>query len=331
MRDNDQSDTARLSSTPLNLEVLVVQGGPVRWNQRGNANDLVALLDQYLTEQPADLVVLSELSLTPYFAASRDKSWLTAGHQINDPEIQLLAGLAEEHGAHMVIPFAERNAADNSLYNSTVIVDPDGEFVTGRYCSGPMQGEATQVYRKVHLSENNNTNPGVHEKYFFSPGDGFVVFETDIGTISPIICYDRSFPESWRTIADSGTQIVPVPIATARQERINMLESELRVAAVQNGVFVIAACKGGPETGPDSETLYSGGSSVITPLGNVVSKAPPGEGPFPLRSSMDMVELETHATTYHYQRDRRCTAYTHQHLLSTNQYPGTRDHQGAIT
>jgi beta-ureidopropionase len=292
------------------IDVLVVQGGPNPWQPRGNVSSLANLIDEELQTQPAQLVVLSELALTPYFAASLDRSWLTEGHKVADTEIGLFAEIAERHDTHIVVPFAERDPATDTLHNSTLILDRNGQVVPGIYCSGPKFGEQTPTFRKVHLSENNNSTPGVHEKYFFNAGQGFVVFDTDLGRIGPVICYDRSFPESWRAVADAGAQIVPVPIATARPERVRMLQQELSVAAVQNGVFVIAACKGGIETGPNASVTYSGGSMVIGPSGSVLAQAPAREGGLAIRARLDPAELIEHTQTFHYRRDRQPTAYS---------------------
>ena len=291
------------------VDVLVVQGGPIPWRPRGNTAALAEFVDERLAEQHAQLVVFSELCLTPYFAASRDRSWLSEGHTHADEEIKLLRSIAERHGTHLVVPFAERDPDASTLYNSTLIIDGNGSIVMGRYCSGPRIGQQTPTFRKVHLSENNSTDPGVHEKYFFTPGEGFVVFDTELGRIAPVICYDRSFPESWRAVADAGAQIVLVPIATARPERVRMLQEELTVAAVQNGVFVVAACKGGSEAGPNALIDYSGGSMVITPSGKVLEQAPLREGDLAIRAQLEATELSVHAQTFHYRRDRRPEAY----------------------
>lgn len=311
------------------VSAVVVQGGPTAWKPRGNAAALASFVDAELQRQAADLVVLSELALTPYFAASRDRNWLTAGHEIDDDEIDILAQVARRHRSHIVVSFAERDRATDRLHNSILILDRAGEIVPGVLCSGPLAGTAARTFRKVHLSENNNTQPGVHEKYFFNPGNGFAIFDTELGRIGPMICYDRSFPESWRAVADAGAQIVPVPIATARPERVRLLQAELTVAAVQNGVFVLAACKGGDEAGPDGVTTFSGGSSIVSPSGTVINHATANGGPIALRAVLEARELDLHARTFHYRRDRRADAYRAPDELPTQDRPAGPDDEGA--
>ncbi|HCV35511.1 MAG TPA: hypothetical protein DF783_01175, partial [Acidimicrobiaceae bacterium] len=114
------------------VDVLVVQGGPIPWRPRGNTAALAEFVDERLAEQHAQLVVFSELCLTPYFAASRDRSWLSEGHTHADEEIKLLRSIAERHGTHLVVPFAERDPDASTLYNSTLIIDGNGSIVMGR-------------------------------------------------------------------------------------------------------------------------------------------------------------------------------------------------------
>ena len=285
------------------IRVLVHQGGPI---DRSLSTAVLERVSAELEREPADLVVLSELALSPYFAASR-ASAVGSSVPVSGPEVRAAAALAGRYGVHLVLPFAEA-AGRGVTFNSVALLGPDG-LVPGRLVSGPRAGIATPTYRKVHLSENASATPGVHEKYHFTPGDGFVVWDTAFGHVAPLICYDRSFPESWRAVAAAGAEIAVVPMATSRPERVRMLESELTVAAVQNGIFVVAACKGGSETLDGGHVAYSGGSMVVGPSGTVIDRADAGIGDVFLRAMLDPRALEEYAGTFHYARDRRPNAY----------------------
>src|SRR3972149_2169156 len=126
------------------IRVLVHQGGPI---DRSLSTAVLERGSAELEREPADLVVLSELALSPYFAASR-------------------AAAAGGSGP---------GAAPGGGVTSVALLGPDGR-VPGRLVSGPRAGIATPTYRKVHLSENASATPGGHEKYHFTPGDGFVVW-----------------------------------------------------------------------------------------------------------------------------------------------------------
>ena len=76
-------------------------------------------------------------------------------------------------------------AGGGHLYSSAVCVSGDG--VLGRQ-------------RKVHLP------PG--ERFAFRAGDGFAAFDTPVGRIGMLLCYDKLFPEAARALALDGAEIV---------------------------------------------------------------------------------------------------------------------------
>lgn len=270
------------------------------------AHALPQWLDRVLAEEPADLVVFSELALSPYFPTSTERSWLQRGLSADDVA-EDFGKVAKKHDSHLVVPFAE--SSGGVLYNSVLMIAPDGALRDCKVVAGPSIGERRPAYRKTHLSENRNADPGVHEKYYFAPGDGLVIWETAFGVIAPLICYDRSFPEAWRVLSDAGASVVVVPIATSRRERVEMLERELTVAACQNGVFVIAACKAGDERLDGKVITYSGSSMLIDPFGEVISSALPTEGDITISSRFDLGRLDEWNQRFHYRRDRRNDLY----------------------
>ena len=285
------------------IRVLVHQGGPVVWPR---STSVLTRLARELDRSAADLVVLSELAFSPYFATAEAIQPDSAA-TLDGPEVAEAVVVARAHDCLIALPLA-LSGGRGTVRNTCVLVGPDG-LVTGRMVSGPNVGAASTVFAKVHLSENRSASPGVHEKYHFVPGDGFLTWGTRLGVVAPLICYDRSFPEAWRTVADSGAEIVVVPIATSRPERVRMLEAELTVAALQNGVFVVAACKAGTETVDGGTVIYSGGSLVVGPDGAVIRRAPSADGDLFFRATLDLEALERYPRTFHYARDRRPGAY----------------------
>src|SRR5262249_55752494 len=161
----------------------------------GGGARVAAWLEAELGGRALDLVVLSELASGPFFPVSRDRSWLGVGETLDGPELAAIAGAARRLSCHVLVGFAEAEPRLGLVSNGAVPIGRTGDRVEGRRCSGPRAGEPAFTYRKVHLSENWNVDPGVHEKYFFAAGDGFVVYETPFGTFAPLVCYDRSFPE----------------------------------------------------------------------------------------------------------------------------------------
>jgi predicted amidohydrolase len=290
------------------MRAMVVQlAGWVPGHENAAAN-LTRWLDSRLVGVDVDFVILSELALSPYFPVSTKKNWLRQGLREGAAELAEHGALAQRHSVYLALPFAELDA-DGRLYNSVTLFGPDGEQVPCGLVSGAGAGTTRLTYRKTHLSENRNTDPGVHEKYYFTPGDGLGLWQTPMAVVAPLICYDRSFPEAWRVVADSGASIVVVPIATSRPERVEMLERELSVAANQNGVFVIAACKAGDEVMDDKRITYSGGSFAVDPFGEVVGRAEPRDGDVSFVVEIDLARIEAWHQSFHFRRDRRREIY----------------------
>ena len=71
---------------------------------------------------------------------------------------------------------------------------------------GTQQG----IYRKTHIPQG----PGYEEKFYFNPGDlGFRVWDTAFGCIGVGICWDQWFPETARSMAIMGADLLLYPTA----------------------------------------------------------------------------------------------------------------------
>ncbi|GHE07126.1 carbon-nitrogen hydrolase family protein [Klenkia taihuensis] len=135
------------------------------------------------------LLALPEATLGGYLASLGDSGVtevlpehaLPPALDVDGPEVARLARIAGD----MVVTagLCESDGADR--YNTAVAVTGDG--VLG-------------VHRKVHqpLGESN----------VYAAGDGFAAFETPVGRIGMVICYDKAFPEAARTLAVDGAEVV---------------------------------------------------------------------------------------------------------------------------
>ncbi len=81
-------------------------------------------------------------------------------------------------------------------HNSAAVIDADGEVLG--------------LYRKMHISDD----PAYYEKFYFTPGDlGFRTFNTRVGRISTLICWDQWYPEGARLAALRGACVLFYPTA----------------------------------------------------------------------------------------------------------------------
>lgn len=192
----------------------------------------------------AKLIVLPELCSSGYVFASTDEARDLAEHVPDGETCRLWMEAAARHDVHIVAGINE--LADDGLFNAAVVIGPKGHIGT---------------YRKVHLWNQENR--------FFLPGDlGFPVFNTALGRIGVLICYDGWFPESYRECALGHADIVCVPtnwvpIPGQRSDREAMATILTMAAAHSNRLIIACASRIGverdqPFIGQSQIVAYSG-------------------------------------------------------------------------
>ncbi len=212
---------------------------------------------------------------------------------------------ARDIGAHVVVPFFERGTLKGEYYNSAVLVSPSGEILTGEMPSG----RSATAYRKNALGSYRWADEVNDEKFYFRPGDGFPVFQTEIGRIGILICYDRWYPEAWRMLALQGADIICIPNASSG-EASDTFVPMIRMSAAQNVVFAVGVNRAGLESVGETTTPYYGLSCIVDPLGSVLAQsAGPRQGEI-VAADLDLtsiVQARTERTMY---RDRRAELYS---------------------
>lgn len=244
--------------------VAALQMGPAAPTISETAERIIKLVAR-AGEAGVKLAVLPELALTPYFAA-RIHEDLTpfVSPEANQAAIEAIAESSAQYGMALVLPFAEQNNA--GLYNSMAFIDHKGERVG--------------TFRKMHIPGQVEPKPDapitILEKRYFQPGDlGFSVHDVGAAKIGGLICYDRRFPESYRSLSNNGAEVIaasfntPVmPGGTLTQAR-NASKLSMTAGAYYTGTTVIAAGKAGRENG----VLFIGRSCVIGPDGTILAVA----------------------------------------------------------
>jgi predicted amidohydrolase len=202
----------------------------------------------------AGMLVLPDAAIGGYLADLRhpDPAALPPALKPDDPIFEQVAAMA---GA-MVVCVGYCEADGDLRYNAAVSLCGDG--VLGRH-------------RKVHLPAAEST--------VYAPGDGFAAFDTPVGRVGMLIDYDKTFPESARTLALDGAQIVaclsawPASItnrapklAQDRQSRLFDLYDCARAA--ENQIVVVSS----NQTGAAGGLRFLGQAKVVGPAGNVLAR-----------------------------------------------------------
>ncbi|MBS7622024.1 carbon-nitrogen hydrolase family protein [Candidatus Bathyarchaeota archaeon] len=218
--------------------------------QRGDKRANIQKIEEYTERakrQGAELVIFPELSLTGY--TIRDELYELA-EKIPGPSTNAIEKIARKCKVYIVFGMPELSAkAQATIYNSAVLVGPEGYI--GKY-------------RKMHLP----THSVFEEKRYFRPGYQAGTFETAIGKIGLIICYDIFFPEVCRLTRLEGAQMI-ICISASPSVRKAFFEALTVARAMENAVFLAYVNLVGIEDG----LQFWGGSRLVAPNGKIIAKA----------------------------------------------------------
>ena len=213
----------------------------------------------------ANLIIFPELSLTGY--VNRDLTYELA-EPIPGSAIRSLEEITKKEKVYVVFGMLERSEKAHAvLYNTSVLLGPDG--LIGKY-------------RKMHLP----THSVFEEKRYFRLGYEAPVFETNIGKLGLIICYDVFFPEICRLLRLRGSQLI-ICISASPGARRKFFEVFTVARALENTVFLAYVNLVGVENG----LQFWGGSRIIAPSGNIVAQAKYDEEDLVI-GNVDYAELE---------------------------------------
>lgn len=213
------------------VRIACIQMRPLVGEKDRNIRESCARIEE-AAQTGARLIVLPELCNSGYVFEDEAEAFALSEPVPGGPTCEAWAALAARHGLYIVAGINERGPDGETLYNSAVVIGPEGYLGT---------------YRKVHLWDQENR--------YFKPGDlGFPIFETPYGRIGCFICYDTWFPEAYRLCALQGADIIClptnwVPIPGQDPKREAMANILCMASAHANGVYVAAADRIGEERG----------------------------------------------------------------------------------
>src|SRR5690348_9350056 len=254
----------------------------------------------------AQIVCLEELFRSQYFCREENADNFNLAEPIPGPTSEAMSRLARELGIVIVASIFERRAA-GLYHNTAAVLDADGALLG--------------LYRKMHIPDD----PLYYEKFYFTPGDlGFKAFDTSVGKVGTLVCWDQWYPEGARLTALQGAQVLfyPTAIGWHPDEKAQYGEAQYdawqtiqRAHAIANGVYVAVVNRVGFEVGDIRGNKASGkglefwgGSFIADPFGRVIAKASHDQEEI-LIGEVDPQLLEETRRNWPFLRDRRIDAY----------------------
>lgn len=231
----------------MKTRIACVQMQSALGNKAANFNKMKEKVQDVVSNSDVDLIVFPELALTGY-----ECSELYADIAETFPEGEYLGKMAEvakENQVFIIYGFVEKETLNGKdfLYNTAAFVDKSGKIL-GKY-------------RKSHLVEGPETDT-------FKKGTEYNVFDTDIGKIGIMICWDAAYPEVARCLALKGAEIIVCPAAweAPYDEDWDIAQC----ARSFDNVLYVASCN---HVGTDKELTFFGKSKIVGPVGRTIVEA----------------------------------------------------------
>jgi len=220
------------------MRLAVVQTNPEFGRVELNIESALSLMQSV----SADLYVLPELFNTGYNFLEQDEVGALA-EPSNGKTFQALAAFAARRTCLVAYGFVEK--ADQ-LYNSAALISASG---------------LVGLYRKVHLFDR--------ETLFFTPGNlGFPVFDTPLGRVGMMVCFDWIYPESARTLALKGAQLIIHPSNLV----LPYCPDAMITRCLENRVFAATANRVGRENRGPFDLRFIGTSEIVSPRGEILTR-----------------------------------------------------------
>lgn len=117
------------------------------------------------------------------------------------------------------------------------------------------------------LGHYSKTHPVGDEQKNLHRGSDYPVFDTKLGKLSMVICYDVCFPETVRLEVLKGAEVLLVPSAwRASYYFKEWWDLNIACRALDNLCYVAAVNR----TGPSGEEIFAGKSQFCSPIGEVI-------------------------------------------------------------
>ncbi len=273
----------------MKVRAAVVQAAPAAFDRARTLEKLADLVSQ-AARQGAELAVFPEAFVSAYpkgldFGAvvgrrtregrEQFRRYFDSAVEVPGPDVDRMARMAREHRVHLVVGAIERDGG--TLYCTVLFFAEDGRF----------------------LGKHRKLMPTAAERLVWGFGDGSTlsVFDTRLGRLGAVICWENYMPMLRMAMYSKGVQLYCAPTADDRETWL----PTVRHVALEGRCFVLSACQvlrrrdlpadipnalgDSPET-----LLMRGGSCIVDPLGKVLA-GPAFDEETTLFAELDMDEI----------------------------------------
>lgn len=255
---------------PQTLRAAVVQAGALMFDTPGTLRKAVALAEDAAARQ-ARLIVFPEAFIGGYpkgldfgsviggrTPAGREdyRRYADSAIAVPGPETEVLAATAQRLGVHIVIGVIEKDGA--TLYCTALFFEPTGHL----------------------LGKHRKLMPTAGERLIWGYGDGSTlpVFDTDIGRLGAVICWENYMPAMRMAMYAKGIQLYCAPTADNRPSWAPSMQH----IAVEGRCFVLSACQylvradcpadyAAVQGNDPTTVLMTGGSCIVNPFGEFLA------------------------------------------------------------
>ena len=273
----------------MKVKVCLVQDSPVFFDKEKTLKKVEVLTTKYAKEG-SQLIVFPESFIPGYprgfsFGATVG-SRTSEGRQLyadyyknsmslEGEDLKRLEDLAKSQNVYLVIGITERQETNGSLYCSMLYISPEKGFLG--------------VHRKI--------KPTGTERIIWAEdsGESLVTFDTKIGKLGGLICWENYMPLARMAMYQKGVQIYIAPTADSREEWI----STMKHIALEGRCFVLGCNqyytksmypeKYQAMVAHETENICPGGSVIVSPLGKII------EGPLFGDAGAVMAEIDLDA------------------------------------
>lgn len=218
-------------------------------NMEDNFRKTIELIHEAARKE-AKLICFPEIQLSPFFPQYEKRDVSDYVIRLDSDYIKKICEVCREEKIYASPNFyIEENGKH---YDMSLLIDDTG-VILGKQ-------------KMVHITRCEK----FYEQDYYQPSEeGFTVFDTRIGKIGIVVCFDRHYPESIRTQALRGAELIIIPTANTTEEPSDLFQWEVKIQAFQNSVN-IAMCN---RTGVEDGMTFSGESIVSDYNGETIALA----------------------------------------------------------